>query len=65
MTTTQLKQTRERLQLTQSRLAEQLGLTRDGIAKMESGERPIQRVTELAIEHLSCSGKKRASPRER
>lgn len=50
-----LRAVREKLGLTQPQLAEKLGMTRDGIAKMESGERPISRVTQLAIEHLSCA----------
>jgi transcriptional regulator with XRE-family HTH domain len=54
LTPTQLRSIREKLGLTQSALAEKLGMTRDAITSMESGRRPITRVTQLAIEHLSC-----------
>lgn len=61
MTPQQLRDKREKLQLTQTELADRLGLTRDSIAKMESGERPIVRITELAIEHLSCRPRRPAT----
>ncbi len=50
----QLRLTREKLKLTRAELAEALGMTRNAVLKMERGERPITRVTELAIQHLSC-----------
>lgn len=53
-TPAKLKAERERLGLTQPQLAEALGMTRDAIARMERGDRPITRVTQMAIEHLSC-----------
>lgn len=59
MTPAQLLATRTRLNLTQSQLAEKLGLHRSAIAQMESGEKPIRLVTELAIEHIECRRKKK------
>ena len=50
---------RVRLDLTQAQLAEQLGLSRDAIARMEGGRADVQRVTQLALEHLLCRKKKR------
>ena len=35
-------------------IAKKLGMSRDAIASMEQGRRPISRITQLAIEHLSC-----------
>lgn len=59
MTGDELKQRRLRLDLTQTELAERLGLTRDAISKMEAGVRPIVEVSELAIEHLFCIQRKK------
>lgn len=49
-----LRSLREKLKLTQQELAQKLELSSTAIAMMERGERPIMRVTELAVEHLRC-----------
>lgn len=54
MTPTQLKSARKRLGLSQPALAKLLGVTRDSIAKWESGRVPIDTRTALAVEHLFC-----------
>lgn len=54
MSPQELKARRRKLGLTQVQLAGKLGLTRDAIAKMEAGQRPIVLITEMAIEHLTC-----------
>jgi DNA-binding XRE family transcriptional regulator len=38
--------------LTQGELGAVLGMTRDGIASMETGRSPITRVTSIAMEHV-------------
>ena len=48
----QLKQARKRLGLSQSRLGEAIGMTREMIGLMERGEKQIERRTELAIRCL-------------
>lgn len=52
MTREQLKQKREKLGLSQGELGRELGLTRDGIASMEQGRRPIRKLVELAVAQL-------------
>lgn len=47
-----IKLKREALGMTQAELAEALGITRNALALMERGERPVVKRTELAIECL-------------
>lgn len=61
LTPAALRALRTNLRLTQTALAGRLGMTRDAIAAMESGRRPITRVTELALEHLSCRKRKKVN----
>jgi transcriptional regulator with XRE-family HTH domain len=49
-----LRQTRERLGLTQAALGEAIGLHPNTVARIERGELPLERVTRLAVEHLGC-----------
>lgn len=49
----------DKLGLTQAQLAEKLGLTQSSIAQMERDIRPIEKITALAIEHLSCRRRKK------
>jgi len=51
-TPAKLRAARRALGWTQPYLAEELGLTRDAVAKMEAGVRPIERRTDLAIRYL-------------
>ena len=60
MTSDQLKAFRKRYGLTQAELAEKLGFTRLGILLMESGERPILTVTELALQTVARKLQKKA-----
>ena len=48
----QLKQARNRLGLSQSRLGEAIGMTREMIGLMERGDKQIERRTELSIRWL-------------
>ena len=52
MNPTQLIAARKRLGLTQPQLAEALGITTSAIWRMEKGQRPIEKRTELAIRYL-------------
>ena len=47
-----LKQARHKLNLTQHGLADALGMSRVMVGLMERGERPIERRTWLAVQHL-------------
>lgn len=59
MTGAELRRARERLGLTQREMAEAIGWQRNSIARCERGERPISRVTELAVKYLLLTmGKK-------
>lgn len=48
MTAEDFKLWRQRLNWTQARAADELGITRVAVAKIESGENPAQRRTALA-----------------
>ena len=63
MTPDELKETRSRLGLTQTQLAQELGVTLNAVQRWEAGERPIRRVTELALETLERRrrGKRKAA----
>ena len=53
MTKEELMQARKRLGMTQSKLAEALGMYgKNSIAMMEGGLRPIMKTTELSIKYL-------------
>jgi DNA-binding XRE family transcriptional regulator len=58
MTKNELKRTRERLKMTQSQLAEALGMRRNSITRMEMGISPIVKTTELSIRYLLDHRKK-------
>ena len=44
--------------MTQTELADALGMKKNSIARMERGERPVMRVTELAIKYLFVTATK-------
>jgi transcriptional regulator with XRE-family HTH domain len=48
----ELRKARERLKMTQSELAEAIGMQRNSIARMERGERPVLKHTELSVRYL-------------
>ena len=52
MTGKELKRARRRLKMTQKELGEALGVHKNSAARMERGEFPIIRTTELAVKYL-------------
>ena len=52
MTGQELKHARGRLKLTQKELGAELGIHKNSVARMERGEFPIIRTTELAVKYL-------------
>lgn len=52
MTGKELKRARLRLKMTQKELGEALGVHKNSAARMERGEFPIIRTTELAVKYL-------------
>jgi len=48
----ELRRLRERLGLTQSELAEAIGMQKNSVARMERYERPILKTTEMAVRYL-------------
>ncbi len=52
MTGQELRRLRRRLGLSQSKLAEAIGMQKNSVARMERGERPIMKTTELAVRYL-------------
>ena len=60
MTGAELRRVREkRLKLTQEGLAELIGMRKNSIARMERGERPILKHTQLAIQYLLLTMRKK------
>ena len=55
-----MKRARERLGMTQQELAEELGMQRNSITRMEMGIQPIMRTTELAIKYLLSAMRKKS-----
>jgi len=58
MTEAGIKRARKRLGMTQAGLAEALGMQRNSVARMERGEQPIMRTTELAVKYLLLTMRK-------
>jgi DNA-binding XRE family transcriptional regulator len=52
MTGEQLRQARKRLGMTQSELAEAIGMQKNSIAMIERGLRPVMKTTELSVKYL-------------
>ena len=52
MTGAELRKARERLNITQTELADAIGMQRNSVARMERGERPVLKHTELAVKYL-------------
>ena len=59
MTGEQLRQARHRLNMTQTELAEAIGMRKNSIALMERGERPVVKGTELSVKYLLLMSKPR------
>ena len=51
------------MKLTQTELAEAIGMQRNSIARMERGERPVLKHTELSVKYLLLTMRK--SPRRK
>jgi len=56
VTADDLREARRRLGLSQARLAAELGLSENGIYRMECGNRPVERRTALAVFFLEAVG---------
>jgi transcriptional regulator with XRE-family HTH domain len=52
MTGEEMRRARLRLNMTQKTLGEALGIHKNSVARMERGEFPIIRTTELAVKYL-------------
>ena len=52
MTGKELRRERLRLNMTQKELGEALGVHKNSVARMERGEFPVIRTTELAVKYL-------------
>jgi len=63
MTGAELRRARERLGLTQSELAEAIGMRKNSIARMERRERPVMKHTELAVKFLLLTMRKKKGRR--
>jgi DNA-binding transcriptional regulator YiaG len=61
MTRTELKTIRAKLGLTQARLAERLGVTRNAVNQWEMGVRRIQEPTARLLQLLASSGNLRSA----
>jgi len=53
----ELRQARVKLKLTQKQLGEALEMHKNTIARMERGELPIAKTTELAVKYLAVVSK--------
>jgi transcriptional regulator with XRE-family HTH domain len=60
----ELKRARLRLNMTQKQLGEALGIHKNSVARMERGEFPIIRTTELAVKYLLLMESKKRRKRE-
>ncbi len=52
MTGQELKRLRKRLEMSQAKLAEAIGMQKNSVARMEREERPIVKTTEMAVRYL-------------
>jgi transcriptional regulator with XRE-family HTH domain len=64
MTGAELRKARERLNITQTELADAIGMQRNSIARMERGERPMLKHTELAVKYLLLTMSKKTKRRK-
>ena len=63
MTGKELRRARLRLKLTQAELGDALELHKNTVARMERGELPVVKTTELAVKYLAVVSKKQRSKR--
>ena len=52
MTGKELRRLRKRLGMIQAELAQAIGMQNNSVARMERGERPIMKTTEMAVRYL-------------
>ena len=64
MTGAELRQARERLGMTQQKLADALGMWRHSVARMERSESPVMKHTELAVKYLLLTMEKKSQRRK-
>ena len=55
----ELKKARKKLKFTQTELADAIGMRRNSIARMERGERPVLKHTELCVKYLLLTMRKK------
>jgi DNA-binding XRE family transcriptional regulator len=58
MTGADVRRARKWLKMTQAELADRLGIQRNTVTRMEIGNRPVMKTTELAIKYLLLTMKK-------
>jgi len=59
MSGSELRRLRERLTMTQAKLADALGMQKNSVARMERDERPVMQTTEMAVRYLLVMQSKR------
>jgi len=64
MTGKELRRARLRLKLTQEQLGAALELHKNTVARMERGELPVVKTTELAVKYLAVVSKKQRNKRD-
>jgi transcriptional regulator with XRE-family HTH domain len=64
MTGAELRRARERLGMTQQKLADALGMWRHSVARMERSESPVMKHTELAVKYLLLTMEKKSQKRK-
>jgi transcriptional regulator with XRE-family HTH domain len=64
MTGTELRRARQRLGLSQTGLAEAIGMRKNSVARMERSESPVMKHTELAVKYLLLTMEKKSQRRK-
>jgi DNA-binding XRE family transcriptional regulator len=65
MTGAELRKARERLNMTQTELAEAIGMKKNSIARMERDERPVMKHTKLSVKYLLLTMRKTTRGKKR
>ena len=65
MTGAELRRTRGKLGMTQTELAEAIGMKKNSVAMIERGLRPVMKTTELAVKYLLLTMSKRKRGKQR
>jgi DNA-binding XRE family transcriptional regulator len=64
MTKSELRGARKKLGMTQTELAEAIGMKKSAIVRMEGGQRPIMKHTELSVKYLLLVMRKKRERRK-